>query len=202
MSRAALFLNGQEPAEFPDLSQFEKIFCTDGAFHYLLRNQIQPDFVIGDFDSIEIKDVPEKIETIHTPDQNFTDFEKSLQIIEQKGFEEVYIYGSSGIEHDHFLGNLTTGFKFKDRMVLLFFDDFSTYFFAEKKTRLENYKNRIISLYPFPNTNGITTKGLKYALNHENLNLLNRVGTRNLAVEDCVEIDFESGNLLVFIRRE
>jgi thiamine pyrophosphokinase len=202
MNKAALFLNGQAPEKFPDLAQFEKIFCTDGAYHYLKRNNIQPDFVIGDFDSMNISDVADGIETIHTPDQNYTDFEKALQIIEEKGFTEVDIYGSSGIEHDHFLGNLTTGIKFKDKLALVFFDDFSIYFFAEKKTVLENYNNRIISLYPFPFTKGITTKGLKYGLNNEDLDLLSRIGTRNTAIDDSVEINYEEGNLLVFIRNE
>lgn len=199
MSRVALFLNGQAPAEMPDLAQFKKIFCTDGAYRYLKNNNIVPDVVSGDFDSISTDEISKEVEVIVTPNQNFTDFEKALNIIAQKGFKEVYIYGSSGMEHDHFLGNLTTGLKYKDQLDLMFFDDFSYYFFANKKTILENYNGRIISLYPFPKTKGIFTRGLKYALNNEDLDLRHRVGTRNKGISDLIEIDYRKGDLLIFI---
>jgi len=133
-------------------------------------------------------------------DQDFTDFEKALQLIKERNFKEVYVYGSSGMEHDHFLGNLSTGLKFKDDLALVFFDDYSYFFFADKSTTLDNYKERIISLYPFPYAKGITTKGLKYPLNNEDLDLTERIGIRNQAIEDQVIIEFKEGNLLVFIK--
>lgn len=202
MSRVALFLNGQAPAKFPDLKQFKKIFCTDGAYNYLKINDIVPDVVSGDFDSISSSEIPKDIEVVVTPDQNFTDFEKALMIIESRNYEEVYIYGSSGMEHDHFLGNLSSGLKFKDKLTLMFFDDYSYYFFADKDTILEGYKNRIISLYPFPVTKGIQTEGLKFTLNNEDLEITSRIGIRNTAVEDNVVISYKEGNLLIFIKIE
>lgn len=202
MSRVALFLNGQAPTKIPDLSQFKKIYCTDGAYGYLKRLNIVPDVVSGDFDSISTSEIPSEIEVVVTPDQNFTDFEKALEIILAENYTEVYVYGSSGMEHDHFLGNLSSGLKFKDQLTILFFDDFSYYFFTEKLIVLEGYKGRIISLFPFPTAKGITTKGLKYPLVSEDLDLGIRVGTRNIAIEDEVEIEYKEGELLLFIKLE
>ncbi len=202
MNRVALFLNGQAPAKFPDLKQFKKIFCTDGAYNYLRNNYIVPDVVSGDFDSISSSEIPNDIEIVVTPDQDFTDFEKALMIIESRNYKEVYIYGSSGMEHDHFLGNLSSGLKFKDKLMLMFFDDYSYYFFADKETILEGYKNRIISLYPFPVTNGVQTEGLKFALKNEDLDITSRIGIRNTANEDKVTIRYNEGNLLIFVKIE
>ena len=202
MPRVALFLNGQAPGIFPDLTQFEKIFCTDGAYHYLHDNGIKPDVVSGDFDSLRTDEILGDIEVIVMPDQNFTDFEKSLELISSLNFREVYIYGSSGMEHDHFLGNLSSGLKFKDKLTLIFFDDFSYYFFAEKNTVLEGYKGRMISLYPFPTAKKITTQGLLYSLNEEDLELSKRIGIRNRAIEDKITINYEEGELLVFVKKE
>lgn len=199
MHKVILFLNGQAPAKIPDTKGFEKIFCTDGAYTYLKVNGIVPDVVSGDFDSISAAEIPENIEVILTPDQNFTDFEKALMIIEARNYKEVYVYGSSGMEHDHFLGNLSSGLKFKDKLTLIFFDDYSYYFFADKEVSLEGYKNRIISLYPFPFAKGITSSGLKFPLNQEDLDLTKRIGIRNKATEDEVKISFKEGNLLIFI---
>ena len=202
MSRVALFLNGQTPSLIPDLEQFEQIFCTDGAFLYLKALNITPDVVSGDFDSISSNEIPKEIEVVYTPDQNYTDFEKALILIENRNFNEVYVYGSSGMEHDHFLGNLSSGLKFKERLTIVFFDDFSYYFFTDKSIVLDGYKGRTISLYPFPVTKGIKTKGLKYPLESEDLDMTKRIGIRNQAVEDKVEIRYKEGELLLFIKLE
>lgn len=200
MSKVALFLNGEAPKSLPDLKQFDLIYCTDGAYSYLSKFKIKPDVISGDFDSFPLESLPEGIEIIETPDQEFTDFEKALQIIYARGHETVYVYGSSGMEHDHFLGNLTAGLKFKDRLTLLFFDDYSCYFFADFRLKLDGYKDRVVSLYPFPEASGITTSGLKFPLKNESLNLTSRIGTRNLAISDEIEIEYTSGNLLIFIK--
>ena len=199
MRRIALFLNGLAPKRIPELNQFEKIYCTDGAYNYLRKLKIQPDVISGDLDSLDRSQIPASIEIVETADQDFTDFEKALQLIEQRGYQEVYVYGSSGMEHDHFLGNLSTALKFKKRLTLVFFDDYSYYFFTDKQTILEGYQGRTISLYPFPTAENIVTKGLRYSLNNESLDLTSRIGIRNQAVEEQVEISYEKGDLLVFI---
>lgn len=202
MNKVALFLNGQAPKLVPNIEQYELIYCTDGAYVYLSKLNIQPDVITGDMDSLDLQFVSDGIEITPTPDQNFTDFEKALQIINDRKHQEVHVYGSSGMEHDHFLGNLTAGLKFKEKLTLLFFDDYSYYFFADNQTRLDGYEGRIISLYPFPETRNITTKGLKYPLQNEDLSIVGRIGTRNRAESNEVEINFEEGNLLIFIQNK
>lgn len=201
MSRVALFLNGQAPKYFPDLEQFELVMCTDGAYRYLKENDIKPDVVSGDFDSIPPEEISEDIEVVETPDQNFTDFEKALQILQERNYKDIYIYGSSGMEHDHFLGNLSTGLKFKEKLNMVFFDDYSYYFFTDKETILEDYKGRMISLYPFPIAKNIITSGLLYNLDKETLDISTRIGIRNQVIQDKVSITYSEGELLIFIKR-
>ncbi|MDN3605501.1 thiamine diphosphokinase [Kaistella yonginensis] len=201
--KALLFINGVPPENLPDTINYSLIACSDGAFHYLKEKGFpleKLDFISGDFDSHSGKD-----ETIYhekfifTPDQNKTDFEKSLEIIKERGYKEVDVYGGSGGEMDHFLGNLTVAFIFKDDLKITFFDDHSHYFFAPNILVLNDVKNKLISLYPFPKAENITTKGLKWSLIKENLEITNRIGTRNFAQENSVTIEFDTGNLVVFI---
>lgn len=197
--KALLIINGQPPQEMPDVSNYEKIYCTDGAYAFLLGKQIRPDYVIGDFDSVSIDDVSPFVEVIERPDQDFTDFEKCLQIIEEHGYDAVDVYGSTGQESDHFLGNLSTALEFKDRLNITFYDDYSIFFFADKSIELEGVKNRIISLVPFHKAKKVNSKGLKFPLKDLDLRLGKRMGTRNYASEDIVEISYESGELIVFL---
>lgn len=201
--KALLFINGNAPKSLPNSENYGLIACTDGAFHYLKRMGFPLDtldFISGDFDSHSGSDedmYQEKF--ILTLDQDKTDFHKALEIILEKGFSEIDVFGGSGGEQDHFLGNLTVAYTFKDRMGIKFYDEFSEYYFIPNHFKLEGAKNRMISLYPFPSVNNITTKGLNWPLTNETLNITSRIGTRNFAVEDEVSIEYESGDVLLFV---
>lgn len=204
--KALLFINGIPPKNLPEIEDYYLVACTDGAFYYLKEKNFpleKLDFISGDFDSHSGKDeavYEEKF--IYTPDQDKTDFQKALEILKEKGIKEVHVFGGSGGEMDHFLGNLTVAFVFKERLKITFYDEFSTYFFSPKQLVLENVKDKMISLYPFPETKNLTTKGLEWPLNKENLNIQNRIGTRNRANENQVEINFEAGELIIFLHFE
>ena len=147
-SNVFLLLNGEKPTKLPDTSKYEVICATDGAYEYLRENQIQPHFISGDFDSLTL--LPEGIETVPTPDQNFTDFDKILQILWDREYKNIHVYGASGKEQDHFLGNLHTAIQWKEQLSLNFYDNHGSYFLAKKKNPILNCKDKIISLIPFP----------------------------------------------------
>ena len=204
--KVVLFINGDAPKSLPDLEKYTFIACTDGAFHYLKRLGFplqKLDFISGDFDSHSGAD--EEVyedKFIYTPDQNKTDFHKALDIILDKGYQNIDVFGGSGGEQDHFLGNLTVAYSFKEKLNIKFYDEFSEYFFVPKSVVLKNVKDKLISLYPFPIVENITTKGLNWSLNDENLSVITRIGTRNFATEDEVFIEYEKGDLLVFIGKK
>lgn len=201
--KALLFINGDAPKSFPKLDNYGLIACTDGSFHYLKHLDFpldKLDFISGDFDSHSGSDenvYEEKF--IYTPDQDKTDFHKALEIISEKGFHNVDVLGGSGGEQDHFLGNLTVAYSFKGPMNIKFYDEFSEYYFVPKSFVLKGVKGKMISLYPFPFVENITTKGLNWPLINGNLDITSRIGTRNFAVENEVSIEYEKGDLLIFI---
>ncbi|WP_312900418.1 thiamine diphosphokinase [Chryseobacterium taichungense] len=204
--KALLFINGDAPKSFPDIEKYSLIACTDGAFHYL-KNMNFPleklDFISGDFDSHSGSD--ENIyqdKFIYTPDQNKTDFHKALEIIADRNITDVDVLGGSGGEQDHFLGNLTVAFGFKNRLNIKFYDEFSEYYFIPKKFTLKDVKDKMISLYPFPSVENITTIGLNWPLTDASLNIISNIGTRNFAIKDEISIEYEKGDLLIFIGKK
>ena len=207
MKKALLFINGEPPKEFPNLSDYELIACTDGAFHYLRELNFpleKLDFISGDFDSHSndqeiLQSKVHGFEIIETPDQNKTDFHKALELILAKGFENIDVYGGSGGEQDHFLGNLSVAFAFKDKVNLRFFDEYSSYYFIPKNFSISDVKGKMISLMPFPIAKNIETKGLKWPLHQEDLMLGERIGTRNIAENKDVTIKYNQGDLLIFV---
>lgn len=204
-NKALLFINGDAPTSFPNPEEYGLIACTDGAFHYLKSLDFpldKLDFISGDFDSHSGKDdniYDEKF--IYTPNQDKTDFHKALEIIAEKGLKNVDVLGGSGGEQDHFLGNLTVAFNFMNQLNIKFYDEFSEYYFVPKVFNVKGVKNKMVSLYPFPSVENITTKGLNWSLINGSLSITSRIGTRNFAVEDEVSVEYEKGDLLIFIGR-
>jgi thiamine pyrophosphokinase len=195
--KAFVLLNGLEPTFLPDITQYDIVCAIDGAYNHFYKHNIIPHLVTGDFDSIQ--KIPTTVEVIKTPNQDFTDFEKALQILHQRGFYAVDVYGGSGKEHDHFLGNISTALQWKSILNITFFDDFGKYFFIEQSFSISNILGKTVSLIPFPIAEGISTKGLKYPLLNETLTFGKRIGTRNKAATNFIEISYKKGNLLIYI---
>ena len=203
MKTALLFINGTPPKNLPNTEGYAIIACIDGAFHYLKGKNFtleKLDFISGDFDShsgIDENIYHEKF--IFTPDQNFTDFQKALDILKNKDVKKVDVYGGSGGEQDHFLGNLHVAFLFKDLMEITFYDEFSSYFFIPKDFEINNVEGKMVSLLPFPKVENLVTDGLNWELKNEDLQITKRIGTRNFATKSTVKISYSDGDLLVFI---
>lgn len=203
MKTALLFINGTPPKNLPNTEGYAIIACTDGAFHYLKEKNFslnKLDFISGDFDShsgIDENIYHEKF--IFTPDQNFTDFQKALDILKNKDVKKVDVYGGSGGEQDHFLGNLHVAFLFKNELEITFYDEFSSYFFIPKDFEINNVEGKMISLLPFPKVENLVTDGLNWELKNEDLEITKRIGTRNFATKSTVKISYRDGDLLVFI---
>ena len=203
MKTALLFINGTPPRNLPNTEGYAIIACNDGASHYLKEKNFsleKLDFISGDFDShsgIDENIYHEKF--IFTPDQNFTDFQKALDILKNKDVKKVDVYGGSGGEQDHFLGNLHVAFLFKDLMEITFYDEFSSYFFIPKDFEINNVEGKMVSLLPFPKVENLVTDGLNWELKNEDLEITKRIGTRNFATKSTVKISYSDGDLLVFI---
>ncbi|MDR2121944.1 MAG: thiamine diphosphokinase [Flavobacteriaceae bacterium] len=201
MSKALLFINGKKPGKIPEnIDSYSLITCTDGAYVRYVKNfPLTVDYISGDMDSMPSFHELSSVKIIETPDQNKTDFHKALELLLEQGITEVDVYGATGRESDHFIGNIATALFFKDKLNIIFYDDRSQFFFSGKKTQLQHVKGKIISLIPFFEAKNIRTEGLKYPLKGETLNFMKRVGTRNVADEETVTISYTEGELLIYV---
>jgi thiamine pyrophosphokinase len=164
---------------------------------------LKPDLIIGDFDSY----MPTKNETteiIHDSDQETNDLEKVLAYAHRKGTEHVVVFGATGQRLDHTLKNLSVLKQFDSVFKsLLFRDIYSDIFLAHSPYRTELPLNTTLSLFPLSGkVEGITTKGLKFALHNESLQNGVRDGSSNVTVEKKIEIEFKKGDLLLFVNHK
>lgn len=165
MKKILLFLNGLPPKKMPNVEKYRFIGCTDGAFNYLINCNFFINFILGDLDSIKnyLKS-NYNYKIIISKNQNKTDFEKFLDFLIKKKIYNVDVFGATGLEHDHFLGNISVALKFFNKMKITFFDDYGKFFLIHNKGYYKVRKGSNISLIPLNKVYKVSTKGLKYSL--------------------------------------
>lgn len=178
------------------------VMVLDGAIHRVLELGIKIDIVLGDFDKTEnweeLLANQQPVEVVHTPDQNKTDLEKGLDYLIAKGHKAVNILWATGKRADHAVNNLSTLVKYKNQITIVMLDDHSRIFNLPTHFTKWYPANNNISLIPLGSVHGLTTTGLQYNLNKEDLHLGSRTSSSNKTQEDgLVTIEFESGNLLL-----
>ena len=200
-----IFLNGKLPVK-QVVKYFLKpgnfIICADGGANKIKKLGIKPNVILGDLDSIRTDTLnyfrKTGTEIIKIEEQETTDFEKSINYCLENKLDNCIIFGATSTRPDHTINNFSIMKRYYKKINLRIIDDNFEITFLNKST-IFNYKvNRLISFLGFPEANGITTTGLKYPLNNEDLEFGVREGTLNSSVSDKITIKIKKGNLLLF----
>jgi thiamine pyrophosphokinase len=191
------------------------VIGADGGGNILLDLNVVPDVVIGDLDSFlsgqgddnrkpddRKKDAHVEnlnFELIHDPDQETNDLEKALKLALDRGATEVVILGATGLRLDHTLKNLSVLLQFSGRFRdILLRDATCDMRILPREFTMETRAGQTISLFPLSGrVDGITTEGLRYALNGEFLENGVRDGSSNEATGKQIRIGHRSGDLLL-----
>ena len=178
------------------------IVVLDHAIYRVLDLGIKVDVWMGDFDQDHdfeaIRSQQEPLEIIKTPDQDKTDLEKAVDFLIERGFPAANIVWATGRRADHSITNITNLVRYKDKIRLVLFDDYSKIFPLKGTFEKWYVTGTPISLIPVGVVEGIQTSGLKYNLNNETLTLGHRTGNSNEAASDgLVRISASNGDLLI-----
>ncbi len=178
------------------------VVVLDGAITRVLELGIKIDVLLGDFDSknhaVEQIQQQQKIEVVHTPDQNKTDLQKGIEFLIARGFDAVNIIWATGRRADHNLSNITDIVRYKSQLSIVLHDDYSKLFQLPKRYQKWYTKGTALSLMPVGVVYGVTTQGLSYNLQNDTLTLGYRTSSSNSAAEDgMIVIEHQEGDLLL-----
>ena len=197
----SVILNGQMPTDDTIINQItnsDYIIAVDGSANKLFDLEIIPDVIIGDLDSLQnIKN--KHIELVETPDQNKTDFRKTLEWCIEKNILNISIFGISGESEDHFLGNYYTLSDFGEKISWKAFTDFSVISPCMGNKKFESFKGQKVSLFCMKGSSTINSENLEYTLQSYHLKPSDDA-VRNLSLEDYFTIE-STNTILVFQSR-
>ena len=175
------------------------IISVDGSANKLIDLGIIPDVIIGDFDSLQAKRI-KNVKLIETPDQNKTDFRKTLDWCIEKNILNISIFGISGKSDDHFLGNYYTLNDFGSTIQWRAFTDFSIISPCKGMKKFESFKGQKVSLFCMKGSSTISSKNLEYPLKSYQLKPSDEA-VRNIAIADQFTIE-STNTIFVFQSRQ
>lgn len=201
MFHTALVANGQISSPDiirPLILRHSQIIAVDGGLVHCDRMGIQPNLIVGDFDSCpnkllqKYKNVP----AIHLQtDKDETDLEVAIR--EAKS-NDITLYAAWGHRIDHSLTNallLTRhpGMRMETETEIVFAID--------KEITLDCKPGQTLSLIPLAGpVTGINTSGLKWELKNGKLDQ-HFIGISNICLNEKVKISLNNGSLLCILIR-
>lgn len=185
--------------------KIDYIIAVDSGLEKLNYINLLPNYIIGDFDSIEtniLKNYEDKdIEIIRlNPEKDFSDTHMALKLAIELESNEVYILGALGKRIDHAIANIHILKEALDNKIKCKIVDNKNEIQVLTKgvNNIEKSNYKYISLFPLTTqVKGIMLEGFKYHLNNATLNIGHSIGVSNEIINEDAKIYINDGILLV-----
>lgn len=186
-------------------NKFDYIIASDRGLEILDKFDIKPNYIIGDFDSID-KEILNKyinadieIKELN-PEKDYTDTHMALKLAIELESKDITILGAVGTRIDHTIANIHVLKETLDNNIeCKIIDERNEIQLINRKTTLEmDKRHKYISLIPLTTkVEGVTLKGFKYSLADATLEAGHSIGVSNEQVEKCAEIELKEGILIL-----
>lgn len=176
------------------IKQDDFIICADGGYNHAVKMGLEPDILIGDFDSAKgYEDFKDRIE--YPKRKDFTDGELAVSYAVEHGYEDIVLTAMTGDRLDHTIADIFLLAKCRNGVLI---DDNNEIYLLRDKLILSGRKGQTLSIIPVcGDAEGITTEGLEYPLSDETLRFSESRGISNTMTENCCTITIKRGMALV-----
>ena len=185
-----------------DICNSDFIIAADGGYTNLCKQNIAPNLLIGDFDSLCVE-FPEGIERISYPvEKDDTDMRLAYLEGKKRGYTDFVILGGAGGRIDHTLANFSLMLEIDENggTAVLIADDFDAHILSSGELHLPAKDSGTVSVFAIGgDAEGVSLEGLKYSARDITLKESFALGVSNSFVGTEARISVESGKILVII---
>ncbi len=170
------------------------VIAADGGANICSIAKVVPRYIVGDMDSVRprvLRKLSNRAEIIRAPDQNKTDFQKSLEFAHTLGAKDILVFAALGSDIDHTLANILT---LEPHIRIL--DERHRVFVTENKIRLKGKKGDTISIIALTRTTGLTYHGLHWKVANRSVSA-GWIGIRNKLSGNVADIELRRGKVAI-----
>ena len=182
--------------EVPDDSDY--VIAADAGYEYCRKNNIIPDLVLGDFDSLGA--VPKHPNVVQLPvEKDDTDTVFAIKMGLEKGYRHFYIYGGlGGKRDDHTVANLQSLLYLANRNARGWLFGENCVWTAIKNSSITLKGEGKVAVFCFDGVaRGVTLRGLKYELSNAEITSDFPIGVSNSMAAEEATVEVTDGALLV-----
>lgn len=175
------------------------VIAADGGYTYLKELGIEPDVLLGDFDSLSL--VPEHEHLVrHSPIKDDTDMALAVAYAVEQGYRRFFLYGGLGGRLDHTMANLQllNGMSARGLEAYLIGQGNIITAITAERISFDSSAQGMISVFCMgPPASGIWERGLKYSLTDAVLTCDKTLGVSNEFTGQESSIEVHDGTLLI-----
>lgn len=187
------------------LLQDDFILCADGGYAHACRMEIQPDLLIGDFDSMQIPETAGCKILSYPPEKDDTDMLLALKSGLERGFRDFLILGGLGGRLDHTVANFTVlayALSHCARAVLRD-EKNAAVLLRDSVLSIPDCPGFKMSVFPYGGAaQGVCLRGVKYPLEDYDMEPYCTLGVSNEILSAGAEVSVKSGTLLLLFSKD
>ena len=189
-------------------NMFDSIIAVDKGLEVLNKLKIEPNYIIGDFDSLDLNVLKvyddNKIIRLEK-EKDYTDTHMALKLAIENHSKNITIIGGIGTRIDHTLGNIGILKEALENNVSAKIINENNEIMLIKNSCMinKNDKFKYISLIPLTTLiSGVTLEGLKYKLDNATINAGESIGISNEQIEDTAKIIIQEGIAILIFSKD
>lgn len=184
------------------------VIALDGGLVFCSNHNIEPDMIVGDFDSLPkerqelLTEYPTEIIHRLPCEKDDTDTLAAIKMAVEKGFKIFSIYGGLGGRLSHTVANIQSLLYLKEQGLHgeLIGDGSKVFLIKNESITLQPYPNGYISIFSYSEkSKGVNLKNLKYEIENAELTNAFPIGVSNEFIGKEAEISVEDGSLLIIL---
>ena len=191
-------------------NRYDKIIAVDKGLDTLNELQIEPNFIVGDFDSVnqsilkqyENRNIPI---TYLKPEKDFTDTHMGLKKAIEIASQNITIIGAIGTRLDHTLANIHILKEALDNNInTKLVNENNEIMLIKNKTIInKSIDFKYVSIIPLTTeVKGITLQGYKYPLENACLKIGESIGVSNVQIENQATIEIKEGIAILILSKD
>ena len=192
--KALIILNGECSNctyLFNQTKNCDLLICADGGYKHLKALDVEPDVVLGDFDSSE---EPKGIETVKFPaEKDMTDGEIAIEYALSKGADEIVLTCTLGGRVDHEMANIFLLTRYENVRIE---EENCSVLCIDGEYQIEKPSGKTVSLIPYMEAE-VELFDFKYPLNGK-IDVGSTLGISNIAKENA-KVFVKKGKCLLII---